>query len=323
MQKGLSASKFPSTAGATAGPPHSGDPVAVPAPVQAPIQASTLDPQEALRLEASFIKDLEKDRFVLTSLPEIAFRVRNVLDDPKVTASEIAAIVNTDPAIAAKLIRVCNSPLYRTWEPCDTVTQALVRLGITTTRQLVVSFTLKDLFEVDIAPLKQAMRESWRHIIYHGAIAWVIASESGRFSPEEALSAALMSNIGVLSVSHYLANHPEIYRKPGGIDNTINMLKSRIGAMVLERWGLSGQLIECARQCDNWEREHSGEPDLCDVVIVAALHAYIGRRRVPALEALPAFQRLQIAGLLDPRKALSFLESASDQVSAARALLDF
>lgn len=282
-----------------------------------------LDPKETVRLEASFMQDLENDRFVLTSLPEIAMKVRNVLDNPTVNATEIASIIHTDPAIAAKLIRVSNSPLYRTWEPCETVTQALVRLGITTTRQLVMSFAMKDLFKADIAPLRAAMHEGWRHTISHGALAWVIARETNQFSPEEAMTAALMSNIGVLTICHYLTNHPEIYEKPGGVQASITLLKARVGSLVLERWSLSEQLIECARHSDNWKRTHNQEPDMCDVVIVAALLSYVSRRRVPSLESIPAFQKLQGAGLLAPEQALSFLESASDQVGEARALLEF
>lgn len=286
-----------------------------------PIQA--LDSKAAKQLEASFNDDLEQNRFVITSLPEVAIKVRKVLDNPEFTADQVATVINTDPAIAAKLLKASNSPLYRTWEPCETTIEAVVRLGVTTTRQLVMSFTLKDLFKAETVALKRAMHDAWRHTVFHAAIAWVMAKESGAFSAEEAMTAAMLSNMGVLTVCAYLENHTDAQQSPDNIAATVAHLKAQVSAQILSKWGLSNQLIECGRHADHWDREHEGETDLCDLVIVAGLHAYIGRRKVPRIDQVPAFQKLYKAGLLDPDQALDFLETAGEQVAQARALLEF
>lgn len=277
---------------------------------------------EAERLEASFIEDLEHNRFVVTSLPEVASKVRKVLDDPGFTTEQVATAINADPAIAVKLMKACNSPLYRTWESCDSTAEAVLRLGVTTTRQLVMSFALKDLFKADTVALKKAMQQAWRHTVFHSAIAWVMASESGAFKPEEAMTAAMLSNLGILSVCAYLENHPDVCKEPEAIAEAIALLKARVGARIMEKWGLSQPLVECAQHSDDWQRELEGPADLCDLVIVAALHAYIGRRKVPKFDEVLSFQRLCAAGHLDPEKALDFLETASEQVAEARSLLE-
>lgn len=277
---------------------------------------------EAARLEASFYYDLEQNRVVVTSLPEVALKVRKVLEDPEFTADQVANVINTDPAIAAKLIKASNSPLYRSWEPCDTTTESVVRLGVTTTRQLVMSFTLKDLFKANTVVLRKAMQRAWRHTVYHAAIAWVMAGETGTFSPEEAMTAAMLSNIGVLTVCAYLENHPDLAQEAEAIEAAMMHLKAQAGSRILEKWALSPQIVECARHSDDWERVHEGPPDLCDLVIVAALHSHVGSRQLPRFEQVPAFQRLCSAQLLNPEKALDFLESAKVQVAEARALLE-
>jgi HD-like signal output (HDOD) protein len=290
-------------------------------------EESLPDPTEALdsiavaQLEASFNDDLQQNRFVVTSLPEIAIKVRKVLENPDFTAENIAAVINTDPAIAAKLLKASNSPLYRSWEPCETTSEAVVRLGVKTTRQLVMSFTLKDLFRAETVALKRAMHDAWRHTVYHAAIAWVMARETGLYSAEEAMTAAMLSNVGVLTVCAYLESYPDVQQNPDSIAATVAHLKARVSGQILSKWGLSDQLIECGRHADNWSRDHEGSPDLCDLIIVAGLHAYIGRRRVPRIDQVPAFQRLYNAGLLDPDTALDFLKSAAEQVAQARALL--
>ena len=64
-------------------------------------------------LMQSFMDDLNNDRFVLTSLPEVAINVRRALDDPEVSANDIADVITRDPAIAAKVLRTANSVMYR------------------------------------------------------------------------------------------------------------------------------------------------------------------------------------------------------------------
>ena len=77
-----------------------------------------------------------------------------------------------------------------------------------------MSFTLKHLFKAQDPILKWAMQKAWQHCVYEGAIAWTLARHTGTFSPEEAMSAAIISNIGVLSVFNYLVNHPELCEDP-------------------------------------------------------------------------------------------------------------
>jgi HD-like signal output (HDOD) protein len=288
-----------------------------------PDPTEALDSRAAAQLEASFNDDLQQNRFVITSLPEVAVKVRKELEKPEFTAEQVAAVINTDPAIAAKLLKASNSPLYRTWEPCESTLEAVVRLGASTTRQLVMSFTLKDLFKAEAATLKRAMHDAWRHTVYHAAIAWVMARETGAFSAEEAMTAAMLSNMGVLTVCAYLENHPDVHKSPDSIAATIAHLKAHVSGRILTKWGLSGQLIECGRHADHWGRDHEGSVDLCDLVIVAGLHAYIGRRKVPRIDQVPAFQKLHKADLLDPDRALDFLKAAGEQVAQARALIEF
>ena len=43
---------------------------------------------------------IDKDRLVLPTLPEVALKAREVAEDPKASASDLAKVVNTDAAIA-------------------------------------------------------------------------------------------------------------------------------------------------------------------------------------------------------------------------------
>lgn len=275
--------------------------------------------REIQSLLDSFQADLAADRVQLTSIPEVALKVRKVIDDEAIAADAIASVIKNDPVIAAKLIKASNSAFYRGRETCDSVTDAVVRLGLKTTRQLVMSFTMRHLFRAEDPRLDTAMRAAWDQTVYTGAIAAVLASLTRRFEPEEAMLAAILSNIGVLSVFNYLNSYPDIVENPARLDFAVDQLKTEVGPLVLERWEFPGELVACAREGQSWDRQREGEADLTDLVITASLHAQIGRRKIPRIDHVPACQRL-LGDELCPEFAMKFMEGARQDIREAWAL---
>ena len=55
------------------------------------------------------------------TLPEIYFRVREVVDDTNSTMEDLAETLKLDPAISARLLRIVNSPIYGFPKQIDTI----------------------------------------------------------------------------------------------------------------------------------------------------------------------------------------------------------
>lgn len=278
---------------------------------------------ESAEMLQAFKTDLEASKFRLTSLPEVAFSIRNLLNDPNVAARQVSDLVNRDPAIAAKIMRAANSPIYFGAAKCDTVQNAVVRLGLNTTRQLVISFTLRDLFSSTTPLLKKLMAEAWQHSADVAAIALVLARHTRLFNPEEAMLAGLVSNIGVLAVLNYAQSYPQLLEDEALLRQWIDKLKGEAGAMVLEYWQFPDEIVEVARGCEDWLRCPTTHVDLCDLILVATLHSYIGKRKQPSpprLDQVPAYQKLAL-GNLTPELTLQILVEARDQIDQARSLL--
>lgn len=281
-----------------------------------------LDTRASVELLASFHNDLEHDRFKLSSLPDTALRIRQLLNDPDLQVSKLADVIGLDPAIAAKLLRVSNSALYASTSRSETIQSAVLRLGLDMTRQIVMSFALKDLLEQCPATLKGLIDQYWEHCIRTSAIAYVVAKRTHLCAPEEALLAGILSNVGVFSVFNYLGNYPDICSDPERMEASVNSLKAEVGAMVLEKWEFSSELVDCARHCEDWNREPEQEgavADICDLVNVAALHAYIGKQRLPAFDTVSSFNRIS-GGNLTAEKAVEFMSDAEEDIQQAMTL---
>ncbi len=277
---------------------------------------------ETAELLESFHADLAANRFTLTSIPDVAMKIRNVMGDSEVPAEVIADILSTDPAMAAKISKAANSALYRGYEPCNSVVESVIRLGVPTTRQLVLSYAMRDLFICSLPGLSAVMRSTWERIVYIGAIAAVLARHSGGFTREQGMLAGLISNIGVLSVFNYLTNYPEICGDEAQIHATVDELKGEVGSLVLERWGFPEELVTCARNCGDWAYDHEAErSDLCDLVVSSNYHASIGKLSLPPITAVPACKRL-LGPDLCPDYAINFMRDARQEIDEARSLID-
>ena len=65
----------------------------------------------------------------LSTRPQTMATLLDVLDDPVVEADRLLPIVETDPGLTARLLKLCNSPLYGLSRRVGSVKEALVRVG--------------------------------------------------------------------------------------------------------------------------------------------------------------------------------------------------
>jgi len=268
-------------------------------------------------------QELKNDTLVLPSLPDIAVRVGNALKDEKSDAQQIANIAQTDPAIAAKLVKAANSAMYGGSNKVDSCSAAVIRLGTDLTHKLVTTFAIKELFQSSSALLNRRMKKLWDHSTKVAAIAHVLAKKLGKFDPEHALLAGLVHDIGTLAILNYAVDFPEAQDNRQVLDSTIKTLRGQVGSMILKNWSFPEGLPEVAADAENWTRNVTGEPDYSDLIIIAQLHSFIGTdemNNAPAIDTVPAFKRLKLSQLT-PKMSLKILDEAKEEIAEARALL--
>ncbi|MGE0082389.1 MAG: HDOD domain-containing protein, partial [Thiohalomonadaceae bacterium] len=99
------------------------------------------------RFITELLDELHAGQLTLPTLPEVALRVREVVDDEDANLGDIVAAITTDAALSARLIRVANSPLMRASRPVESVDMAVSRLGMKLVRDMVVSMAMQQMFQ--------------------------------------------------------------------------------------------------------------------------------------------------------------------------------
>ncbi len=138
----------------------------------------------------------------LYSLPAAAAEILRLTGALTIDLKAIKTCVESDPALAARILRVTNSSLFG---PCRQVTdlsQALTLLGIRPLKILVLGFSLpRELFTGIQA---QVLSWYWRHTLIKAVAARELAERSWRTSGDEAFLAGLVQDIGVLALIQQL-----------------------------------------------------------------------------------------------------------------------
>lgn len=261
--------------------------------------------------------------FHLPSLPEVALNVRRLIDDEDASLADVAKVVTKDPALTAHLLKAANSALFRTPAPIQNCSQAIMRLGARTTKQLVIAFSVRNLFDTKSMALQKRMRAVWEHCNEVAAISMVIARLVKGFDPEEALLAGLLHDIGMLPILSYASSHPALQNDEHAFHQLIGAMRVRAGVTVLQEWRLPPEITTVVQECENWWRDPSPTPDLSDVVLVAQIHSYLGkteRPNIPSMINLPAFKKLAGSGAT-PKLSQQILAEAQAQIKDASSLL--
>jgi HD-like signal output (HDOD) protein len=270
-------------------------------------------------------QEIEEDTLELPSLPEVAVKIREHLDNDKVSMEHLARLIQTDSAISAKLVKAANSALYAGQSHVDSVAKAIIRMGLKTTGQLVLSFALSGLFRSGFRELKQRMQAVWQHSSHVAAISFVMAKKVPGFDPERALLAGLLHDIGEIPILSYAQKYPELLTTPDALDSVVKELRGPVGCLVLQAWNFPEDFVSVAKEVDDWFRNPPATADYCDLVIVAQAHSQLANRGplgagLPPLNLLPAFTKLSL-GEWTPETSFEFLESAKDQINDTMSLL--
>jgi len=135
----------------------------------------------------------------LPSLPVVAVRLLEKFTDPNVALSEIVRIVQTDPAITAKLLRAVNSAQYGAGRPVSDLNRAVNLLGKKAVTSLVLCFSLSE-ESMRQGPFSSLYKSIWLQSIIQASAAEQVAKRHFRGMEGEAFTIALLADIGRLAM---------------------------------------------------------------------------------------------------------------------------
>ncbi len=142
----------------------------------------------------------------LKGMSSTVAQVLKITQNPRCSIESVANVIRQDHAISLKILKLANSAVYSRGEPLETISKAVMRIGLTQIRQMVMNIGVLDQFSQMEAGRQIDLPQFWEHSIAVGFIAAELARCLGRKEPqiEAAFTAGLLHDVGQLIYAEVL-----------------------------------------------------------------------------------------------------------------------
>jgi len=187
----------------------------------------------------------------IPSAPKVYSKLVMLLEDPEASAPDIAAVVQQDVAMSAKLLQISNSAFFGLLRPVRTIEQAVVYLGVTMVKNLALSVEVFDGSTKLFLPRGLSLESLQQHSLLVGRIASQLLDEP--VAKDDAFIAGCLHEVGLLILaSHFGKRLHRIVtqvRKQGcdlrtAEQNVLHITHAELGGYLLGLWGLPYSIVE-------------------------------------------------------------------------------
>lgn len=194
----------------------------------------------------------------LPVLPVTAQKVLGLMSDPDVSIEKLKRLVEIDPGLATKILKIANSAFYGGNRSIQNLNQAILRLGLNSVRSIVVATSMKNTCKT----FGLTEKLLWEQLIGSAMASSTIAKQTRASDPEDAFIGGLLHDIGKIVLNN---EHPDVfarimervYNESVSFESVEHELfgfsQRKIGASVVKKWEFPESLEMLLLNFDNQE----------------------------------------------------------------------
>ena len=218
----------------------------------APASAPTDENQTAEELKKRILSNLSG----LPPMPQIVFKAHEIMEDPNSGTKKVAELIETDQAIAAKVLKMANSAYYGMSGKVSSIQHAAVVLGDKALGELVTLAGTSSLLSNKLYGYAMDSGELWRHSM---TVAFGSKIMAQRYMPQlenDAFSVGLIHDVGKLVLDRPVLNRKSVFDEfMDSGDKTFLSAENRIlgfdhaeiGYDICQQWQIPDSLAKAIR----------------------------------------------------------------------------
>jgi HD-like signal output (HDOD) protein len=218
----------------------------------APPPAPANEQQTAEELKKRILSNLS----ALPSMPQIVFKAHEIMEDPNSSTKEVAELIETDQAIAAKVLKMANSAYYGMSGRVSSIQHAAVVLGEKALGELITLAGTSSLLGNKLYGYAMDSGELWRHSMTVAFGSKLMAQRQMPQLENDAFSVGLIHDVGKLVLDRPVLNRKSLFDEfmTAG-DKTFLSAENRIlgfdhaeiGCDICQRWQIPATLTKAIR----------------------------------------------------------------------------
>lgn len=212
----------------------------------------------------------------LPTIPVVATKVMQLMDDENSTADDLARVVASDPAVAARVLKISNSSFYGAQRQIQTLPHAIMMLGFVTLKGVVVAASVKQVYH----PYGLTEKLLWEHSFGAGLAARLIAADLRQINPDEAFLGGLFHDIGkqimnFLDKEKFQEVMQRCYNDGIPFETAERMVfhytHEEAGALVIKKWNFPEHLMKAVMAHHTLDLATDEDPYLINLTNVVSL----------------------------------------------------
>ena len=134
----------------------------------------------------------------MKTLPHVAIRLTKLLSNENTTMQEFERLIKMDPTLVLRLLRVVNSPYYGVREKIDSISRAVVFVGMKSLRNMIVTTALKEVFQKSPHEDIFSRAHLWLHCATVSIFSQMISERIFRQAGDDAYLCGILHDIGMI-----------------------------------------------------------------------------------------------------------------------------
>lgn len=190
--------------------------------------------------------------------PKVALQVMKMLDNKEVKAKDLAEVIQYDSAITANLLKTCNAAYFGLTRKVSSLDDALVVVGHDILKDIIIACSSARFYKGGAGEGYQLEQgDLWKHSVATAIMAKQLSAHFGEVDAGIAFTAGLLHDIGKRFLSSFVAEDFEKIMARGHSEGSsfieaekeaLGMNHAELGAMIMEKWEFSEDLIQAVRQ---------------------------------------------------------------------------
>ncbi len=182
----------------------------------------------------------------LPPMPEVAQKARKVVSDESSNFTDLAKVIETDQAIAARVLKLSNSPYYGVRGSVTSIQHASVVLGMKTLNEVLTLACASSVLGSELKGYGQASGDLWKHSLAVAGCAKIIANSKNPGLADDAFSAGLIHDCGKLVLDEFVFERQGDFQKYMSEGNR-TFPEAEKAVLGFEHADLAGEI------CDKWK----------------------------------------------------------------------
>jgi HD-like signal output (HDOD) protein len=143
-------------------------------------------------------RELVKEFSDLKTLPHVAIKVTQMISAESTTMQDFEEVIKLDPILVMRLLKLVNSPFFGLANKVDSISKAVVFIGMKNLRNLVAVEALRDLFNSKAEEDGFSRQNLWMHSATVAILAQMISQRIFGMEDEDIFLAGIIHDIGLI-----------------------------------------------------------------------------------------------------------------------------